>query len=199
VKTRKLLIALLAVVLLAVYYIIGTDYLKQRQEHGELSSLISMEKETLAQIPPQPADLETRLSDAQAGLEEAKSTFPERLNSTRIIDVILKLADNIGVKAIPLLTQPWTTESVEGNDYSLLRLHITATGTFIQISDFLSQLENGEITTLVMEQVAIDSPTTPFGGEAVNDGTIEVNTRLEIAVYSQSPPTIEIEEEGLLQ
>jgi len=198
VKTRKLLIAILAVTLLAVYYILGTDYLKQRRDHGALASHITVAKETLAQIPPRPADLETRLSDAQAGLEEAKNTFPERLNSTRIIDTILRLADSIGVKAIPLMTQPWTTESVEGENYSILRLHVTVKGTFNRMSDFLSRLENGDIETLVMEHVAVDSLTAPFGGEDVSGDTLQVETRLEIAVYTQ-PPAIELAEEGLLE
>ncbi|MCK4862944.1 MAG: hypothetical protein KAS25_01550 [Dehalococcoidales bacterium] len=197
-KTRKLLIAILVVALLAVYYILGTDYLKQRRDHEALASQITVAKEVLAQIPPRPADLETRLSDAQTGLEEAKNTFPERLNSTRIIDAILRLADDIGVKAIPLVTQPWTMESVEGGNYSILRLHVAVTGTFNQMSDFLSQLENGDIETLVMEYLTVDSITAPFGGEDAYGDTLQVDTRLEIAVYSQ-PPAIELKEEGLLE
>ncbi len=196
-KTRKLLIAILVVALLAVYYILGTDYLKQRQEHGELSSLISMEKEVLTQIPPRPADLKTRLSNAQTGLEEAKNTLPDRLNSTRVINTILRLADEVGVRAIPLATQPWTTESVNGEDYSVFRLHVAVTGSFVQLSSFLSQLENGELETLVMEYITVDKVTGPFRGDGVYASMLQVDASLEIAVYSR-PPVTDIEGEGLL-
>ena len=37
-KTKKLLIAILVPALLAVYYVTGTGYLKQRQENQILSS-----------------------------------------------------------------------------------------------------------------------------------------------------------------
>ena len=50
-KTRKLLIILLIAVLLVVYYLLGTDYLKQRQEHETLASEISEITQTLAQMP----------------------------------------------------------------------------------------------------------------------------------------------------
>ena len=195
-KTRKLLIVILAVVLIAVYYVLGTDYLKKRGDHEALVSEITSGKEALAQISPQPADLETKLLNAQTDLEEAKGFFPENLNSTQIIETILKLAADVGVKAIPLITQPWTTESIKGEEYSLLRLHISAKGSFHQVSDFLSHLENGEISTLVMEYVTVDSLTATFGREYENDDIVPVNTRLEIAVYSQ-PPAVEFEEEEL--
>ncbi len=188
-KTRKLLIAILAVALLAVYYILGTDYLKQRREHEALASQINVATETLAQIPPRPADLGTRLSDARTGLETVNNTLPDNLNSTRIINTILRLADDVGVRAIPLVTQPWTTESVNGEDYSVFRLHVAVTGTFTQLSTFLSRLENGELETLVMEYLTVDSATGPFRGEGVYASILQVNAGLEIAVYSRPPAT----------
>ncbi len=194
-KTRKLLIIILVVALLAVYYILGTDYLKQRREHEALASQVTEATRTLAQIPPRPADLEQRLIAARTGLETVNNTLPDKLNSTRIINTILRLADEVGVKAIPLATQPWTTERVNGEDYSVFRLHVAVTGPFTRLSSFLSQLENGELETLVMEYVTIDSITAPFGGEGVYASMLQVNAGLEIAVYSR-PPATEIEGKG---
>ena len=194
-KTRKLLIIILVVTLLAVYYILGTDYLQQRREHEALASQVTGATRTLAQIPPRPADLEQRLAAARTGLETVKNTLPDKLNSTRIVDAILRLADDIGVRAIPLATQPWTTESVNGEDYSVFRLHVAVTGPFTRLSSFLSQLENGELETLVMEYLTVDSVTGPFRGEGVYASTLQVNAGLEIAVYSR-PPATEIEEKG---
>lgn len=184
-KTRKLLIITLVVALLAVYYTLGTDYLKQRREHKELASLITETTQILAQMPPPPADLEPRLAAAQTALSSVNNTFPGELNSTRIINTILRLADEVGIRALPLATQPWTTESVNEEGYSVFRLNIAAAGTFNQLSSFLSRLENGELETLVMELVTVDSINEPFRGEDIYGSTIQVGARLEIAVYAR--------------
>ena len=194
-KTRKLLIIILVVALLAVYYIIGSDYLKQGREHEALASRITEATRVLAQIPSPPADLEQQLAAARTALESVNNTLPDRLNSTRIINTILRLADEVGVRAIPLTTQPWTTESVNGEDYSVFRLHVAVTGPFTRLSSFLSQLENGELETLVMEYLTVDSVTGPFRGEGVYASMLQVNASLEIAVYSR-PPATEIEGKG---
>jgi hypothetical protein len=200
VKSRKLLIGILVIALLAVYYLLGTDYLKQQRNNASLASQITVEKDILAQIPPLPDDLETRLNEAQTGLENARNVFPETLNSTRIIDDILRLADDVGVNTIPLVTQPWTTEAVEGVSYSILRLNLTVSGTFEKIADYLNRLETGEMDTLVMEHVTVNSLETPFGGTVTeNDVPPTVDAVFEVAVYSQPPVIIEpeLDEEGI--
>lgn len=53
-KTRKLLIAMLVLVLLAVYYITGTGYLKQRHDNQALVSRAGEAAQLLTQIPPSP-------------------------------------------------------------------------------------------------------------------------------------------------
>jgi len=195
VKTRKLLIVILAVALLAVYYILGTDYLKQRREHEALASEIAGATQWLAQIPAPPADLEQRLADAQTSLYTANNTLPERLNSTRIINAVLTLADDVGVKAIPLMTQAWSVENINKVDISVFRLNVAVKGTFSQVSRFLNLLESGKLETLAMEYITIDSTANPFRGDGVYGDMPEVDTRFQIAVYSQ-PPATDIEEEG---
>ena len=197
-KSRKLLVAVLIIALLAVYYMVGTDYLKQRQESESLESRITESTRALALIPPPPADLETRLDEARNGLEAAKNAFPHQLNSTSIVDYILKLAVDAEVKAIPLLTQPRAVQSVGGKDYSILRLQVSVTGTYNRMEAFLVSLESGKYETLVMEYVIVDSTTTPFKGGGVYGDSVQVAANLEIAVYAQPPVTeAEPEEEGL--
>ncbi len=188
-KTRKPLIIILVLVLLVVYYLMGTDYQKQRRQHQSLASQITETTQTLAQVPPPPADLEQRLAAAQEDLEAIKNSFPSYTNSTRIINTILRLAEEIGVKAIPLVTQPWTTESVKGQDYSVFRLNLAVTGTFAQLTDFLSRLEKGKPETLVIEYLSVDRASEPSGGDSDGGDRIQVNASLKIAIYSLPPAT----------
>jgi hypothetical protein len=176
-------------VLLVVYYLMATDYLKQRREHTALASRIDEAAEMLAQIPPSSTDLEERLSAAQSSFEATQNSFPDILNTTGIINAILGLADNVGVKAIPLITQPWTMESISDHNYSVFRLSVTATGAFTELADFINRLETGEPPTLVIESLLVDRIPDMSGEENV----ILVEAKLEIAVYARPPTPVEKE------
>ena len=186
-KTKKLLLILLIIVLLAVYYTLGMDYMKQRQEGKVLSSQIIETTRALAQIPEPPDDLEARLAAAQASLNTARNLLPDRMNSNEIVNNILKLADDIGIKAIPLVTQPWTTEASGEHSYSVFRLNVAITGNFTQLVSFLSKLENGEMETLVVEDLRVTRVDEPSETESIPEETTIINASLDLAIYTQSP------------
>jgi hypothetical protein len=163
-----------------------TDYIKQRQEYRVMGPRTEEAAQMLAQIPTFPADLEQQLSDAQSSYKAAQNSFPDQLNTTAIINAILRLADDAGVKAIPLITQQWASENISGQDYSVFRLSVTASGDFDGLSSFIDQLENGEPPTLVIESLLIDRATEITGGETATP----CSARLEIAVYAR-PPAID--------
>jgi hypothetical protein len=182
-KTRNWLSVILVLVLLAVYYIMGTDFLKQRRESQHVSSDIADVTLALAQIPPTPTDLEERLRTAEAELKAAQEFFPEQLNTTVVVKDILQLADSLDVKAVPMVTQPWMVVDVSGNNYSVFRLSVTATGIFTNLVSFIDHLESGEPTTLVIESAQMERPSeTP---EETDNSWYEV--QLDIAVYARAP------------
>jgi len=176
-----LLIAGLVLVLLAVYYIMGTGYLEQRREVKALASRAEEAAQMLAQIPPSPADLAERLSEAQSNYEAAQDSFLGQMNTTSIIDTVLRLADEAGVKAIPLITQPWTTENISDLNYAVFRLSITASGDFTGLAGFIDRLGTDEPPTLVIESIVLERATDT--GEQV----APFEARLEIAVYARPP------------
>ncbi len=179
----KLLITILIIVLLVVYYLFGMDYMKQRQEHEALTSQITDVTQTLAQIPELPQDLEQRLAAAQASLAAEQSAFPSQINSTQIINTILQLADDSGVKAIPLVTQLWSIENVGKHGYYVLRLNVTVEGSFSQLVSFVSKLENGEYKTLIVENLSVSEQAEE---ESASEGTIPITASLDLAIYTQS-------------
>lgn len=176
----KLLIAILIISLLVVYYIFGMDYLNQRQEHETLAFQIATVTQALAQVSDPPQNLEQRLEAAQESLAAEQSMFPSRLNSTEVINTILELANSLGVNAIPLVTQSWSTEVVGENSYDVLRLTVAAEGSFSQMVNFVSKLENGEYQTLVVEDLTVDRVTTG------SEGIILFIASFDLAIYAQS-------------
>ena len=186
-KTRKWLILILVAALLAAYYFIGSDYLKQRRQNETFTSQIAAATQALAQVPPPPSDLEQRLAAARDGLQAATDSFAADTNDTRMVNTILRLADKIGVKAIPLGTEPWVTEKVSDRDYSVFRLNLAVTGTFTQLSTFLDRLETGELKTLVIEFLTVNRIPDSSGGKSDDAGVILVNANIKTAVYALLP------------
>ncbi len=186
-KTRKALITILILALLVVYYIIGTDYLKQRDQKESLTAQISETNAALSLIPQPPADLDEQLAAAQDSLESLKDTLIIDTNVTRIVNSILRLADEIGVKAIPLSTQPWILERVSNQDYAVFRIDIEVTGNYSQMVSFLYRLENGEPMTLVLEDLKVEKVTGSFLLESPVEGPVDA--KIGIVVFAP-PATI---------
>lgn len=172
-----LIVAIVA--LLAVYYFLGMDYLRQSQGNKALTAQINEATQALAGTPKPPQDLEQRLAAAEASLADVQSAFPLDLNSTQAINAILRLADDCQVRAIPLVTKPWSAEGI-GEGYHVFRLNVTVRGGFSQLVSFVSQLENGALKTLVVENLNV----IRVGGPA-KEGTIPVTASLDLAIYSQ--------------
>jgi hypothetical protein len=140
----------------------------------------------LAEIPPLDPELQQRLETVQAELDIAQDYFPAELNTTEIINDILKTAEEIGVKAIPLITRPWTTEIINDYSVSIFRLNLVVEGTSAQFSDFLYQLENGEIQTMVIEYLTVNKEDEKSFQESLADNTTRIVADLDIAFYAQA-------------
>lgn len=171
----KLIIACLFVALVAAYGLMGMDYLKQHKEQAALASAITGVTQKLAQTPQATQNLEQKLAAAQASLAAAQNVFPGNLNSTQVIDKILKLADERQVKAIPLATKPWSPES--GKGYPVFRLHMTVEGGFSQFVDFISRLEKADFATLVIENLSVTRRTRQIEEKSIS-------ASLDVAIYS---------------
>lgn len=181
-KTRRMLITVLILALLVVYYILGTGYLKQRTQKESLTSQILEATGALSLIPQPPADLNEQLADAQDSLSAVKDTLNIDTNITRIVNRILRLGDETGVKAIPLSTQPWIIDQISNQGYSIFRLEFEVSGNYTQMADFLYRLENGEPKTLVLEYLKVEKEPGSFLVESSAEGPISANIRL--AVYA---------------
>ncbi len=182
----KLLITILIIILLVVYCLFGMDYMKQRQEQEGLTSQITEVTQTLEQIPEPPQDLEQRLAIAQASLAAEQSAFSSQMNSTEVINTILKLADDCKVTAIPLVTQPWSMEKVGEHGYYVFRLSVAVKGSFSQLLTFVTKLENGEFETLIVENLTVTRVSEQSEEETVSEGTIPITASLDLAIYTQS-------------
>ena len=178
----RLLITTVIIILLMGYCLIGGNYLKQLKEQKALAAQIAEATQTLSGIAKPPADLEQRLAEAEDGFAAEQGLFPSKINTTQVINTILGLAKSCGVKATPMVIQAWSTETVGKHSYQVLRLTVAVEGSFSQLVNFASSLEEGGYTTLVMENLSATK-----GSEQSEEGTIPLTGNLKLAIYTQSP------------
>ena len=187
----RLAIVILVIILVVVYYRLGMDYMNQRQEQEVLTSQITEVTQALGEIPQPTQNLEQLLEAAQANLAVEQSLFPSQVNTTRVIDTILRLAAECEVKAIPLVTDPWAIENIGEHSYYVFRLNVAVEGSFSQFIIFVSKLENGKFDTLIVENISVtrlsqQSEEESAEDESVAEETIPITASLDIAVYTQS-------------
>ena len=187
----RLAIVILVIILVVVYYRLGMDYMNQRQEQEVLTSQITEVTQALGEIPQPTQNLEQLLEAAQANLAVEQSVFPSQVNTTRVIDTILRLAAECEVKAIPLVTDPWSIENIGEHSYYVFRLNVAVEGSFSQFIIFVSKLENGKFDTLIVENISVtrlsqQSEEESTEDESVAEETIPIMASLDIAIYTQS-------------
>jgi len=185
----KSLTALLLTIgaIVVVYYLLGMGYVKERREQEALTSQITEVTQVLAQTPEPPQDMEQQLEAAKARLSAAERSFPIGVNSTQVIDTILKLAENSQVSAIPLVTRPWTMENVGGHDCYVFRLNIVVKGDFSQLLTYLNKLEKGDYKTLIVEDLSLVRATGQPDEGVIAWEAIPVTANLNLAIYSRFP------------
>lgn len=182
----KLPIVILIIILSMVYYLFGTDYMNQRKEQKALTSQLAEVSQMLSEIPKPPQDLEQQLEVAQARLAVEQSTLPSEVDTTQVIDTILRLADDCEVKAIPLATEPWAEEKIGEHGYPVFRLNLVVEGGFSQLVDFVKRLENGEFKALIVESMRAVRVAEASDEESVAEGIISITASLDLAIYTQS-------------
>jgi hypothetical protein len=178
-KTWRWLAALLVLALLAAYIFLGTGYLKQNNHSKAQLSELSSLRAVLVMLPEIPTDLNDRLAAARAVLATAENAFASETDGTTIIDTVLRLADEAGVKGVPLSSQPWTEEQISNRIVSVFRLSVEVTGNFQQIHHYLELLDSSSLKTMAVKYIKV------VRASVKPDALMTAS--LDIAVYTLTP------------
>lgn len=174
-KNWKWLVTILVLALLAVYIWIGAGYFGQKKSLAEHHTELSGLNAALAMMPEISTDLDEKLEAAQAELTETEKLFATEANETEIVDTILQLAEEAGVKGVPLSTQPWVNERISNHDFNVFYLTLEVTGDFQHLQNYLELLENSELTTMAVTYVKATRVSA--------DTDADMTANLDIAVY----------------
>jgi len=103
------------------------------------------------------------------------------MDSTEVVNIILRWADRQDVSAVPLTTEPWAAVEVGEHRYQVLRLDITAAGAFSRVRSFIGELESEGFQTLNINNLVI----TRTGEDPEEED--QVSAEVELAIYTQPP------------
>lgn len=160
------------------YYFLGTSVVKKRHDNKALASQLAVKSDELAQMLKPSQDLDARLAEAEEYLADAISAIPTELNSTLVINDILKLAEACQVKAVLLTAGPWTAGDTK-QGYHVFKISMSLEGNFTNVHFFLDQMENVEFKTIIVEGLTVTQVDTTSGA---------VNVNLSLAIYSRYTP-----------
>jgi hypothetical protein len=190
-KTRQqLFVSVISVLLVGILVgavLVWHDRLDYRAKAAALASQIAVVNQKIAGTPAPPADLAAGLAAARAGLAEAEAALPASIAPNDVVDYIINLADKCRVEAVPLIVEGWSPEST-GSPYNILKLNVTATGRLDGITNFISELQASEYTSLTISDLSIDRLDQPDNSTGFGDATL-VSAGMNIALYTYTPVT----------
>ena len=172
-------IVIAASVMLSVNF--GSSYNNERREHQALAAQLAEINQIITEMPQAAPGLEGQLAEAEERLAAEAATFPTEMDSTEVVNIILRWAERQDVTAVPLATEPWATVEIGEHRYQVLRIDITAAGTFSQVRSFIGELESEGFQTLNIDYILI----TKTGDDPEEDN--QVTAELELAIYTQPP------------
>jgi Tfp pilus assembly protein PilO len=180
-KSKIAFIILLVIIagLLVTYYFLGTGLMKQRHNNEALASQLTEKTDELAAALKPSQDLDARLAEAEENLADAISSIPTDLNSTMVINDILKLAEVCKVNAIPLTAGPWSEGSIS-QGYHVFNITMSLKGDLTQVHTFIDQLENVEFKTFIVENLVVEREAKT---------STQVQASLNLSIYSRYTPT----------
>ena len=91
-RTRNIILLLCGVILLAGYYVLGTDYLRQQRETTAITTRITEGVQALALVPLPSPDINLRLHETRQRLAAAGNLLPEYASTTPLVNLILEIA-----------------------------------------------------------------------------------------------------------
>ncbi|MBI2836564.1 MAG: hypothetical protein HYX85_02595 [Chloroflexi bacterium] len=152
-KKIKPLTWFILVVLIAAagYVFLGMTYIRQQREQKDLAFQVEQLRPAAGASDNQD-DLRRRLTVAQEQLAKEQASFPSRLRNTEVVDWIQQTAQQSQVTAFVLQAKPLSSEKVGERIYNVLRVEVTAEGSFPQLKAFVQQLEEGTFKTLVLDR-----------------------------------------------
>ncbi len=140
-----------------MYYHFWTDYSQEQTIQDDLNFQVDKFWPRVQAGVPEPfPSQEDRLMAAQAELEAQNSSFPTKMDSTELMQILLSIALEHEID-LDLQTELATLESGDIYNYDVFTANVKTSGSFADLQAFISHLEDGPIETLALEDVNLSA------------------------------------------
>ena len=187
---NRLGLILIVVVAAANIYVWRTNAASE-MKIAELTDNITMVQQQINTVPEPADDLESRLEAVTEELAATKEGFPATVDRNKVIEYLLKTADECGIQILPLSSEGWEIEDL-GQSYNVLSLSAIAEGTLKNVKIFMTEIQNGQYPTLTIPDCSVGRSGVAEISAAEDE--MRVTANLKIGIYTFTP---EPEEESL--
>ena len=155
-------VVITGVVLAAILGSLGVVQAQQATEKSRLDSELASVEESLDEYRPKQGsysqeEMEERLSEATAALDEVKAQLSESTDSIEADDILFDIAALCGVQINQIDIAPVSSEDLADVPYTILSLTVIVEGGLPQLLDFVMTL-NTDVTNGVVNSARISVP-----------------------------------------
>jgi hypothetical protein len=163
------------------------SYLKEQRAQGTLVSQIDTGNQTLALLPTPPTGLKVQLEEVKLANQVAVQSVSEGdIDSTKVINDILKSADQYNLTANPVTTDQWAKKSIGDSTYQILPIVLTITGKLSDLILFIGYLENRELFPyLAIEDLTVTNESSTAPAEAAPGTASNISVKLTISIITR--------------
>jgi hypothetical protein len=165
----KLLFIILSLCLALVLVYLVMSYFNQQRTQNRLSEQISTTTQTLAMIAEPARDLKQRLDQAKVENQAAQqSVSVSNMDTTGVLNLLLKTADERNLTVDPLSTEQWEKNSIGAGTYRMLPIELIINGKQADFILFIADLENRQIfpSLAIQDMTVTNSSPSGSGAEA---------------------------------
>jgi hypothetical protein len=181
---KRIALAMVIIILLAVFIIWGIDFIQavykdsSNPERDSLVKEINKVNRLIDETPEPEVGLDLRLAQLEKELREEEQIIPDAMDSTTIVDAILKLAEPCDVTVTPMRTRDWSPESTH---YMVYTVNIVVEGSYQEVENFVERLENELYNNLTIVSMEI------LGGVQTDSEDAEPDTaNLQVEIYTRN-------------
>ncbi len=165
-KRVLVIVGIVAALLIAVpYLLILRGIASERQQQAALEERIEILEAGLTGQGEGGAGLVTtrqaELATAQAELAAAQFAFPSEMDNTGVVAYILSTAGGSGATILRVEARDPLTATIGSGAYIAFAYDVEVEGELDALNAFIAALESGPIETLIVDQIRLESRTTP--------------------------------------
>jgi hypothetical protein len=172
---------LLVIVIAANVYVYQARTADEARKDS-LSGNLDIMQQQINQMTEPVDGLAVQLAAAQAAYSATQTGFPTAVDRNEVLDYLLDIAEENSVQILPLTSEGWMTEK-KGQQYNVLSIVATVSGSLENVLDLIDTLHHGKYPTLAISDCTVKRDIAASPGFPGKDMQVIVDIKLGIYTF----------------